>query len=556
VDSIGPYEIISELGRGGMGVVLRARDTRTGAEVALKLMHSAREASPRALQRVAIEQATLARLRHPHVVSVLDTGEHEGAPYLALELVAGESLEDRLRRGPLSIEAATRLGLELADALVHVHGQGVLHRDLKPDNILLRSADGAALLTDFGLALDLEASYSRISKTGVFMGSPGYWAPEQAQGEVHSLSPATDVYGLGAVLYAALTARPPVAGTTLLQFIAAARRDQVVPVQDLRPEVPAWLATVCSRCLRLSPEERFPTAADLERALREQRSQPGPRRARALLALGATALVLAGAAAAARPDEPATPPGTPPAAPPAGHSSTPRPEPSEPNLLEQALEAQQAGRSKEASSLFRRSADAGNVEAMVRLGHMLENGHGVDRDDLAAAALFRRAAKAGDLEGINSLGEMYEDGRGVPQDHEEAVEWYQRAANRDDPQGLRNLANMTSNGRGVAEDKAEARRLYRRAANAGDARSMVNLGSMLLGGRGGAKDAQQGVRWIRRGVAKGEPRGMLRLGLLLESGTEVAQDKAEAVRLYRRALEKGGRSTREQARVALERLDQ
>jgi len=267
VERIGPYEVVAELGRGGMGAVYRARDGRTGREVALKLLLAGRGAGERARRRTGTELRTLTRLRHPHVVPALDAGEHAGAPYLALGLVVGETLEARLRRGPLGVEAAVRLGRELAGALEHVHGQGVLHRDLKPDNVLLRAADGAALLTDFGLALDLEASRSRVSKTGVFLGTPGYWPPEQARGELEGLGPAADVYGLGAVLYAALTGRPPVEGEAVVEYLEAVRFRRVPAVRSVRPEVPAWLSEVCRRCLEPAPEDRYGSAAEVGRAL-------------------------------------------------------------------------------------------------------------------------------------------------------------------------------------------------------------------------------------------------------------------------------------------------
>ncbi|HBP22513.1 MAG TPA: serine/threonine protein kinase, partial [Planctomycetes bacterium] len=196
---IGPYQLEGELGRGGMGVVYAATDLRSGAKVALKLLLSTREATPAARRRQEIELQTLSRLPpHPHLVRLLDAGAHQGAHYTVSELVAGDTLEDRLRAGPLPVADALRLARELAQALIAVHAQGVLHRDLKPDNVLLRASDGAALLTDFGLALDLEATYTRVTRSHALMGTPGYWAPEQALGETRAVGPATDVYGLGA----------------------------------------------------------------------------------------------------------------------------------------------------------------------------------------------------------------------------------------------------------------------------------------------------------------------------------------------------------------------
>ncbi|MCA8925343.1 MAG: serine/threonine protein kinase, partial [Planctomycetes bacterium] len=205
--SIGPYHLEETLGSGGMGVVYRAVDPRDGREVAIKTLLSDRRASEASRQRTRRELEALRRLDHPHVLRVLDAGEADG-PYMVLELVRGESLADRLRRGPLPLDAALRLAREQASALEHVHAAGLLHRDLKPANVLLRE-DGSSCLTDFGLTLEVEATRSRLTKTGQLLGTPGFWAPEQAQGDPHACSPATDVYGFGALLYAALTGRPP-----------------------------------------------------------------------------------------------------------------------------------------------------------------------------------------------------------------------------------------------------------------------------------------------------------------------------------------------------------
>jgi len=255
---IGPYRVLEEVARGGMGVVFRAR-AADGTEVALKLLLAHRATDPRARKRFRREVEALARLSHPNVVAILGAGEHEGAPWLALEFVEGESLDARLRQGPLPVWEALRLGQQLAQALSYVHSCGVLHRDLKPDNVLLRG--GQALLTDFGLVLDDQSSVSRVTVSGVFQGTPGYWAPEQARGELERFGPRTDVYGLGAVLYACLTGRPPVQGTSLADFLQTVGFEETPPPRALRPEVPQWLSDLCLRCLAPDPAGR-PASAD------------------------------------------------------------------------------------------------------------------------------------------------------------------------------------------------------------------------------------------------------------------------------------------------------
>ena len=296
---IGPYRVLSEIARGGAGVVYRAQGPGS-RPVALKLL-SLDADDEHGRKRFLIEVNALARLRHPHVVSILGAGEHQGRAWLALELVEGESLATRLRQGPLPLDDALRIARQLAQALSYVHACGVCHRDLKPANVLLRQApDGLhAQLTDFGIARDDQASITRITRTGIVEGTPGYWAPEQARGQARKLSPRTDLYGLGAVLFACLTGRPPIQAATLQQYVAIAAHQQPPSPRKLRPEVPDWLDALCRRCLARLPEERPPSAADIARELVVGNLLPvRPQRRVWPLALLAGGLILVGASAA------------------------------------------------------------------------------------------------------------------------------------------------------------------------------------------------------------------------------------------------------------------
>jgi len=333
--------VTAELARGGMGAVYRAQGP-DGREVALKLLLAQRATNPAARRRFELEIRALRELRHPNLVPLLDAGDHEGTPWLALEFVAGETLEDLLHRGPLSIAEAIDLTRQLADALDYVHGQGLLHRDLKPANVLLR--DKRALLTDFGLVLDEDSSLSRLTSSGVFHGTPGYWSPEQAQGEIHAHGTWTDVYGLGGVLFACLTGRPPVQAESFQDHLQTLRFRTIKGPRTLRSEVPEWLDALCLRCLEREPQKRPATAREVSRALlRLDGAGPGqPARRppwRLGAAVGALAVVALGLAlwdpGAAEPPQTTPPPS----------ASEPTPPPADPDPAEVAALLREAVRS-------------------------------------------------------------------------------------------------------------------------------------------------------------------------------------------------------------------
>ncbi|MCA8922981.1 MAG: serine/threonine protein kinase, partial [Planctomycetes bacterium] len=264
---IGPFRVLSAVARGGGGEVYRVAHPEGGPDLALKLLVNA--PTPRSLRRFETEVAALLRVAHPGVVKLQATGVHAGRPYLVMDLIEGATLQAQLdREGALPWREAAGLALRLAEALAECHALGVVHRDLKPDNVLL-DADGAPRLVDFGLALDLDATRSRLTQSGTFMGTPGYWAPEQASGKASELGPGVDVYGLGAVLYAALTRFPPIRGTSISEAISQTLNLVPESPRVHAPDVPEALERLCLRCLEKDPAQRYPSARAVADALRE-----------------------------------------------------------------------------------------------------------------------------------------------------------------------------------------------------------------------------------------------------------------------------------------------
>ncbi len=273
---IGRYDVVDEAGRGGMGVVYRARDPQLGRDVAVKMILGAAAWNPSEHALFLREARTTARLSHPGVVRVLDVGVEASLPFIVMEWVEGLSLRDELDRGPLPFPRAAEVVRDVAQALHAAHDAGVIHRDVKPANILIDRRDGRARLTDFGLARDRR--HGSPSKKAEVIGTPSYMAPEQAAGARGRQGPACDVWGLGAVLYHALTGRPPHRGRDARDTIRRVLEERVVPVLERDPSVPETLAEIAERCLSRAPELRpssaLMVAAALDRWLAQARPSP------------------------------------------------------------------------------------------------------------------------------------------------------------------------------------------------------------------------------------------------------------------------------------------
>jgi tetratricopeptide (TPR) repeat protein/tRNA A-37 threonylcarbamoyl transferase component Bud32 len=286
------YEILGVLGRGGMGVVYKARQKKLNRLVALKMVLAGSHAGPRQLTRFYTEAEAVARLDHPGIVQIYEVGEHDGLPFFSLEYVEGGSLADRIKGLPQPPREAADVVAQLARAMAVAHERGIIHRDLKPANVLLatgqtippsssgvRQTGLTCKITDFGLAKRLEDE-SGQTKSGTLMGTPSYMAPEQARGDTHEIGPLADLYSLGAILYELLTGRPPFLGLTLWETITLVRQQEPVPPTRLQPKCPRDLETICLKCLQKEPQKRYACclalADDLDRFLSGEPIQARP----------------------------------------------------------------------------------------------------------------------------------------------------------------------------------------------------------------------------------------------------------------------------------------
>jgi len=259
--SFGGYRLLRELGRGGMGVVYEAEQPSLGRTVALKTVLRGEQASAQDLARLRAEAEAAARLVHPAILPVHEIDEHEGQLFFTMQLARGGTLAQRLAQGPLPQREAAKLLATIARAVQHAHEHGILHRDLKPSNILLAD-DGRAYVADFGLARRLRAG-GDLTASQTLLGTPSYMAPEQAAGQRGELSAATDVWGLGAVLYHALTGRAPFVGATPLDIVMQVREQDPPPPRLLDPRIDRDLEMIVAKCLQKPPELRYASAAAL-----------------------------------------------------------------------------------------------------------------------------------------------------------------------------------------------------------------------------------------------------------------------------------------------------
>src|SRR6266852_1562602 len=269
---LGDYELLEEVGRGGQGVVFRARQKSLNRIVALKVIGLGQWATKAHLKRFRLEAEAAASLDHPCIVPIYEVGERDGQCYFSMKFVEGGQLDEVVKQSPMSLRQAVELIAKVASTVSYAHEHSILHRDIKPGNILL-DEKGEPHLTDFGLARLVE-SESTVTRTMEVLGTPSYMAPEQAEGENEAVNSATDVYGLGAVLYQLLTGQPPFAGGTTYETIKLLLDTEPRQPRLLNPKIDRDLSTVCLKCLEKDPQRRYSSAValaeDLERWLKHE----------------------------------------------------------------------------------------------------------------------------------------------------------------------------------------------------------------------------------------------------------------------------------------------
>ena len=419
------YEILEELGRGGMAAVYKARDKRLGRAVALKVLPPHLVTDAEAQTRFEREARAGASLEHDHIVTTYDVGFHDGCPFLAVAFIEGETLAERIQQqGRLSPEDTVALLAPIAEALAYAHRKDVIHRDVKSNNIMIRAEDQRPVLIDFGIA---QASFThKLTRRGDALGTPEYMSPEQASAQ--AIDHRSDLYSLGVVLYECLTGTLPFESPNTEVLLANIKHEPHRPVAEVAPGIPATLSAVVDRCLAKRPEDRYADGAALAEALRAARAASPARkrhlrRAWVLGGLLITVLAFGGFAYNAgwfgsvagmqqgllSPPEDSLFVEDDDSLQTRNEDSLQTETPSAPRLetllaeAETAYEAQNYGN---AFALFTQAAEQGSAEAQFRLGLMYRDGEGVAADTTAARQWLRRAAEQGHTEAEQTLAQQ------------------------------------------------------------------------------------------------------------------------------------------------------
>ena len=506
----GRYHILRRLGQGGMGSVWLAEDRQLdNRKVAIKMLPTIVVQDKRAYQQLKGEALVSLKLIHPNIVTLRAFEENNGAPFLVMDYVEGQTLSDYLAvRGKLSEAETIKLLKPIAAALDYAHSEKVIHRDVKPSNIIIRK-DGHPFILDFGIAREIQESMTRVTG-GTISGTLLYMSPEQLRGAPPA--PAQDVYSFAAMAYECLKGEPP--------FIRGEIAHQILNEKPVPLSGGSHFVTSIMAGLAKKPKDRPKDCASLlEDAVsfsRKGRKEQNSRWSRPALLAVSVGLVVALLVSLCR-----------------GFSAY--------NMkknTESFLSLVEAKKYKEAVRLID-SIDVSNVTVQSKIGWMYEYGYGVSKDEIEAVRWYYKAAGQGNAIAQTKLGLCYEDGLGVSKDKGEAVKWYLKAADKGDDVAQLMLGLCFQEGEGVDKNTSEAVKWYRKAAEQGNAVAQSKLGICYWQGLGVVKDTKEAFKWFCKSALQGDAIAQGNLGICYKNGIGVAEDKKEAVKWFRVAAEQG-----------------
>jgi serine/threonine protein kinase len=590
--TVSHYKVTGLIGQGGMGVVYRAQDLRLERDVALKVLRAGALGDETSRKKFRSEALSLSRLNHPNIATIHDFDSEDGIDFVVMECITGEPLSDRVRLTSLPEKQAIAVGIQIAAALEAAHEKGVIHRDLKPQNILL-AAKGQVKVVDFGLAKVLQPGSDAdvtltMTDTDAQAGTLPYMAPEQLLGE--ATDERSDIWSAGAVLYEICTAQRPFPETRSTLLIAVILNKEPDPPRKVNPRVSAGLEQIILKALDKDPSRRYQSAremrVDLER-LAEGR-QTGAATTRAPVSMwqtvslcsAAAVLVLLGIIAAVGVDrhrrlvsaeeqalkqkdtiqvqarENSTPVGnvvvkkssSPPTVQ-GGHTPTggtevkKSPVPQQPQQDRRPIGQVDV---KRPVSPPQSQEDHPPTDHTVVLAptspeakSTLNAGGGINWGNEELASVLK-AANAGDAKAQVEIANRYFYAlNGVGKDYSQAVAWYRKAADQGSAVGQSDLGSLYYYGHGLPQDYAQALFWFRKAADQGDASADANLGVMYANGQGVPQDYAQAVAWHRKAADQGSAVGQNDLGTLYQSGHGLPQDSAQALFWFRKAADQG-----------------
>lgn len=554
----GPFTIQSKLGRGGMASVYLAYEVALDRQVALKVLPHELLEQPGFGERFEREAKLIARLEHPHIVPVYVFGIDDALPWMSLRLVRGGHFGERIEDSSLTHAEGLAYFSKIADALDYAHSHGVIHRDLKPQNVLVGER-GELYLADFGIARIMEGVGTALTRTGAVLGTPAYMAPEQAKGE--EVGAAADIYALGVMAFRWLTGILPFDGDTPYAIMFK-HVQEPIPLEPLNL-LPERARLVILRALAKDPRDRWPTAREFILELRNGLAGPASGEFpgdRALTEATPSELLVSASAGAVKKRNSSLPrAGTEPtrgagevasrtklwvwgvavgAVISMGAGGYIRGLWADRGDLQTAVEVAPMEPGQEAGP-DREAAEKGSAFAQFNLGQRYEEGQGVARDISQAMAWYRKAAGQGYARAQTRLGDIYHAGQGVPRDDEQAVTWFRKAALQGSAEAQARLGGMYELGLGVPRNDELAINWFVKAAEQGDTDAQFKLGGKYYFGTGVPQDAKQAVTWFRKAAELGHMVAQFYVGVAYALGEGVAKDDEQAAAWFRLAAEQG-----------------